>query len=165
MVFALPRIQCDSAVECKSKYESKVLVCEVIIICNQYLICTVTCTIHCHIPRQWESFLNDYREFTAPQLQIKYDIYSRRVVASKEKYKYALKFLQDCQAEAYQFAHEASQLNSRDRQHKDYLKRERNVSRKVKAAHFELPHKLFLPNGTSAALVSLIPHSHNTIAV
>jgi hypothetical protein len=111
---------------------------------------------------QLATFLKDYKDYTAPQLKIKFEIYSRRVLASTERYRKALEHLEDCHAEMLRFTRELSAAETMSARRsdkllrKDFQKKEKAISQKVKAAHFELPHKLFLPNGTSAALVSLL---------
>ena len=75
-------------------------------------------------------------------------------MSSRNKYQQALAIWQWCEEDALQFAMEASKLTKNQREQKNFKNREKEISQKVRAAQFELPHKLFLPNGTSAALVS-----------
>lgn len=109
---------------------------------------------------QMRNFLKDYQTFIAPQQQIKIEIYSRRVLASIEKYKRAVKEMKGRLAEARRVMSEIEELRQ-NTPHlsrnllKDIQKRELAVSQHVKAGHVELPHKLFLPNGTAAALVRI----------
>lgn len=103
------------------------------------------------------ALLDDYKLFIAPQLQIKYGIYTRRVATAIEKYNVAVIDIKKRLAEARRVTSEIESLRI-DRPNdpileKDLKKREYAVTLHVKAGQVELPHKLFLPNGTSAALV------------
>lgn len=100
---------------------------------------------------QLKTLLSDYHDYASPRRQIKFDIYLRRVESSREKYLNSLQHLHECQAAADLFAKKSVRKSQPSRNEELKI-----LTRRVKAAHFEFPHKMFLPNGSSAALVTIL---------
>ena len=87
----------------------------------------------------------------APQKKRKYEVYSKRVRESRERFLSSLEHLKRCEDLVSDISREAA--NYTTAKNINFRAKLGDALREQRAAKFVMPHKLFLPNGTSVALV------------